>query len=143
MNKTNIISKIKDLLANQEDVVFAYLFGSFIAKKNFRDIDIGIYTHGDIGLLRLGELQTELVKAINHKNDLVHLNYLHKQNPALAHEIVSKGLLILNNNSALQKKFKEKVLLAYFDNAALRAQMESAFRKRISEKKIGVRNYAK
>jgi predicted nucleotidyltransferase len=142
-SKSNIISSITNVLKNQEDVVFAYLFGSFVAKEKYQDIDIAIYTSNAPDLMRLGEIQTELQMATSKKIDLIHLNNLILQNPALAHEIVSKGLTIIDNEPLAQKDFKEKAMLSHFDNAELNRQMQDAFRNRIRNRKIGVRNYAK
>ena len=77
------------------------------------------------------------------KIDLIHLNYLIKQNPALAHEIVSTGLLIVDKKPSEQKQYKEMALLCHFDNADLNSKMMAAFKRRVKDRKIGVRNYAK
>ena len=131
------------MLNNQEDILFAYLFGSFVCKEKYRDIDIAIYTSNDADLMRLGELQTDLHLATRKKIDLTHLNNLILQNPALAHEIVSAGILIVDKSPLTQKHFKEKAFLSHFDNADLNRTMREAFSNRIRNRKIGVRNYAK
>lgn len=142
-SKSNIISSITNVLKNQEDIVFAYLFGSFVSEDIFQDIDIAIYTSKDPSLLLLGEIQTELEMAASRKIDIIHLNNIISQNPALAHEIVSKGLILVDKEPLAQKNFKEKALISHFDNAELNRQMQEAFRSRIRNRKIGVRNYAK
>ncbi|NHB69830.1 nucleotidyltransferase domain-containing protein [Bacteroidales bacterium M08MB] len=141
--RSNIISSITNVLKNQEDIVFVYLFGSFVSKEKYQDIDIAIYTSNDHSLLFLGEIQTELEMAVGRKIDIIHLNNIISQNPALAHEIVSKGLIVVDKEPLTQKNFKEKALISHFDNAALNRQMQEAFRNRIRNRKIGVRNYAK
>jgi len=93
--------------------------------------------------LRLGEIQTELHLATGKKIDLIHLNNLISQNPAIAHEIVCTGLIIVDKEPLAQKNFKEKALLSHFDNAFLNRQMREAFSNRIKNREIGVRNYAK
>ncbi|MGB9682492.1 MAG: nucleotidyltransferase domain-containing protein [bacterium] len=37
------MKRLKILLLRESDIVFAYLFGSFLDGLSFRDIDIGIY----------------------------------------------------------------------------------------------------
>jgi len=44
--REEIIQKIKLAIAKREDIVFAYIFGSFLDAPSFRDIDIGIYVTG-------------------------------------------------------------------------------------------------
>lgn len=141
--KSLLISSITDFLSRQEDILFAYIFGSFVKKDKYQDIDIAIFTSSNPNLLRLGEIQIELHIVTKQKVDLVHINNLHTQNPALAHEIVSNGLLIIDKEPITQKKFKEIALLSHFDNADLNSKMRKAFANRIRDRKIGVRNYAK
>lgn len=41
--REEIIEKIKEILLIEEDIIFAYLFGSFLDRLFFRDIDVGVY----------------------------------------------------------------------------------------------------
>ena len=42
-DRQKITDKIKEILSADGRVVFAYVFGSFLDSKSFRDIDVGIY----------------------------------------------------------------------------------------------------
>jgi hypothetical protein len=44
--RQQIIQKINLALAKREEIVFAYIFGSFLDAPSFRDIDIGVYVTG-------------------------------------------------------------------------------------------------
>jgi predicted nucleotidyltransferase len=48
--KEKIISAIKDGLEKYNEIIFAYIFGSFIDNESpfFRDIDIGVYVNEDV-----------------------------------------------------------------------------------------------
>jgi predicted nucleotidyltransferase len=41
--REEIIQKIKQAFLKERDVIFAFVFGSFLDAPSFRDIDIGIY----------------------------------------------------------------------------------------------------
>lgn len=41
--KENIKRQIRETFETEHDVLFAYIFGSFLDNAGFRDIDIGIY----------------------------------------------------------------------------------------------------
>ncbi len=42
--REDIISTIKDVLAEEDNIVFTYLYGSFIKKERIiRDIDVAVY----------------------------------------------------------------------------------------------------
>ena len=43
MDKEKLLKLLKEVLANDERVIFAYIYGSFVKEQSFRDIDIGIY----------------------------------------------------------------------------------------------------
>jgi predicted nucleotidyltransferase len=143
LDKSSIITSITDYLAEQDDIVFAYLFGSFVRKEKFQDVDIAIFASSDLDLLRLGEIQTELHIATKQKIDIVYFNQIHKQNPALGHEIFTTGQLLLDKDPLVRKAFNEKIMLTHFDNADLNKKMQEAFNNRIKSKKIGVRSYAR
>lgn len=42
-NKAEIESKIKQVLELYSEIVFVYLFGSFLTSEKFNDIDIALY----------------------------------------------------------------------------------------------------
>jgi hypothetical protein len=41
--KEKLIELLRDFLRSRDEVVFAYVFGSFLEEETFHDIDIGIY----------------------------------------------------------------------------------------------------
>jgi len=43
-----IIDKIKKQLLKREEIIFAYLFGSFLENEQYNDIAVGIYIRGGI-----------------------------------------------------------------------------------------------
>lgn len=142
MSSKEIISKLRKTLIKQENIVFAYLFGSFVTSERHRDIDVAIHTKGKMALLEFGELQTELSKSTGLDIDLIRINNLPGENPVLAFEIVSNGSLLFTKESGMHLDFKEKVLLRYFDTAVLRKQIHNAFEVRMNSNQFGKRNYA-
>lgn len=140
-NKKNIRPAIREYLMQQEEVVFAWLFGSFVNNKTWRDIDVAIYTRNKPELIRLGTMQTELSGLTGHEVDLIHLNNLAKKNPAFAYEIVTRGELLFSDDPQLHRQYKQNVLLYYFDTAYLRERVDQAFTGRLESKKFGQRNY--
>ncbi len=41
--RDKILDRIKKMIINRDEIVFAVVYGSFITGKTFRDIDIGVY----------------------------------------------------------------------------------------------------
>lgn len=51
--KKEIMDRLKDYLSERKEVVFAYLYGSFMRDEAFRDIDVALFVKGndrDFGL---------------------------------------------------------------------------------------------
>jgi len=141
-DRDRIKSSICRFLLKQEDIEFAILFGSFKHKKQFRDIDIGIYLTKDLSLLKIGYLKSELDLLTGKDTDLLVLNNLYDKNPELAYEIVAYGEVLFTRKPDMFKNYKKRAFLIYFDTAILRNKVNSAFKKRLLEKKFGQRDYA-
>jgi len=141
MNKQKLKSQINQYLSGEKEVLFAYVFGSFIRDAAYRDIDIAVYMKPFPDLVRLGRMQAELSGLTGKETDLVLLNKLPNKNPSFAHNIVSRGELLLNRNPKQHTGYKHRVLLMYFDTAPLREKVDRAFEKRVESGKFGQRNY--
>lgn len=140
--KKAIQTKITDYLSKQQDIMFAYLFGSFVDQDKYRDIDIGIYLDPSPDLIRLGSLQAALDKLLKGtKADLVLLNGVPQEKPTLGFQVINRGKLLLNKNRSLQNDFKNRTVDHYFDTAYLRKEMKQAFSDRVKTGKFAHRNY--
>jgi predicted nucleotidyltransferase len=139
--KNEIRKKIKDFFDSKREIHFVYLFGSIVSKNVFRDIDIAIYMDTMPDLITQGKLQATLDNIFEYKMDLVILNDLPDKNPTFAHEIMTKGELLLNKDPGIHTDYKSKVFRYYFDTAYLRDQFEDAFKQRIKTGKFGERDY--
>jgi predicted nucleotidyltransferase len=42
--RERLFTRLSDLLAGRSDLAFAFVFGSFLEREEFRDIDVGIWT---------------------------------------------------------------------------------------------------
>jgi len=138
--KQIIQNKISEILKEQENILFACLFGS-AAKKKIRygsDIDIAVYFDKNPSLLELGELVNNLVKVTESKIDLVNLNNLDKTNPCLAHSILSNCIILILNDEIIFKKFKSSVILEYLDFKFASDMFNSAFKERLASNQFAV-----
>ncbi len=102
--KEETISKIKDYLERDENIIFAYIFGSYAtrAQRKQSDIDIALYfnkpPHG-----------VDILKFVNKLSNLVakeiHLVILNTASPFLKHQVMAilaeKGILKLMTSKNL------------------------------------------
>jgi predicted nucleotidyltransferase len=111
--KNNIIK----ILRQNENIKFAYLFGSQ-AKNRTRfgsDLDIALYFKSDPSLQDIGVLVFQLEKVSDCKIDLVSLNQLFKTNPKLAYSVIDYGILLFSTDEALLAEYKKLTFLYYLD----------------------------
>lgn len=92
-----LLSKVREVL-ERRGVELAVVFGSFLNGKEFRDVDVAVYSEGlDLeDLLKLGaELELELGVPV----DLVPLDQL---SPEFRLEVLRKGLVVVEKPGAYE-----------------------------------------
>ncbi len=62
--KEKIIELLRGYLLKNEEVIFAYLHGSFTEDRPFRDVDIAVYVKGSVFPFYEEELEDELSRLI-------------------------------------------------------------------------------
>lgn len=135
------LSELKTYLGNCPDVVFAYQIGSSLEHERFRDIDLAIFFSSDPGLLRVGEIISELSIITCKDIDVVTLNGLPFKHPILAYEVYSKGYLLLSNDENEHLKQRSLAMSVYMDTQPLRELMQQSFEKRVKSKNFAKRDY--
>jgi len=118
MNRIEIQDSIKQLLARKNEIVFAYLFGSFVGEVTYNDIDVAIYIdpkkYKKILASKIAydiKLALEIEKETKNTVDLIIINN------APDHLIysISAGLLIVNRHDDLRVDFITQSWARYFD----------------------------
>lgn len=120
-DKERIISKINSILFEKSEIIFAYIFGSFIEPdmKYFRDIDLGIFI--DENYIKFSnyidyaiELSLELESAVkSYPIDVIVIN---KAPLSLAFKIIH-GNLLFTKNENLWIEYVTKICLLYHDHS--------------------------
>lgn len=119
--KQKINSIVKRLLKDHDEILFAYIFGSFIDKEAqfFRDIDIGVYIADDcfskkISLDYSVNLSLEMERTLkDYPVDAVVLN----DAPLPLAFRVTQGILLFSKNETLWTDFVTKTWSLYHDHA--------------------------
>jgi len=125
------IKAIKQVLAKNPSVVFAYFYGSSKDSEVYNDIDIAVFSTPDDDPLRLSvDLKIALseitginpdtfdVRVINHlliKGDLFSLLYLK--------DVFNQGDLLLDKNFSLRASFVEAFSMKYRECEGLIAEV--------------------
>lgn len=118
--KGKIIQSIKHFLEGTEEVVFAYLHGSFIDANYFKDIDLAIYTKSNNTMKFESKVESklsfEISKITNFECDVRIIN-----NASIQFQYaVLKGRLLLCRDKDSLYNFKEKTYFKYLDFQPIR-----------------------
>lgn len=123
--REKIIEKIKKALFKKEEVVFGYVFGSFLDSPSFRDIDIGVYLK-DIEKKQVFdreiELAGELAKATQLPFDLLEVKILNFAPLSFQNSVFSKGRFLFSKDEKLSSGLIEESSLETIANAHLAYQ---------------------
>ncbi|WP_422448048.1 type VII toxin-antitoxin system MntA family adenylyltransferase antitoxin [Thermoanaerobacterium sp. DL9XJH110] len=135
MDKNVIIPKLKEFFLLKDNIVFAYLFGSYAENKAARgsDIDIGIYLVGvemdDFFRYKL-RYKHELEEILKTSVDLIIMN---TAPPLLNHEIFKNGIIIKNNAPSILSQFRMRNFYFYIDQMYIINRYLDATKRRIKE----------
>jgi hypothetical protein len=135
------VEKIKKYLYQRNEVIFAYLYGSY-AKGNenkLSDIDIAIYIDkskkpesGTFGYR--SELITELQSFVDKDIDLIILNEVTN---ILAYNVLKDGKLLFTKSYEKRINFHEKVMKTYLDFLPTRNIQDQYLKESIKNGKYG------
>lgn len=114
--KAEIIGILSQTLSQRNEILFAYLHGSFLESKTFQDIDVAVYleetTKHDINIIEYEIALSLLVeKQLRMAADVKALNWA----PLSFRYNVSRGLLLLSRDELRRENFLCATWMEYFD----------------------------
>jgi len=112
--KSRLIQHLASLIQDRGEIVFAYLFGSFIEDLPFHDIDMGMYLSEikeEEATLYSIDLALVLTQALRIPVDVRVLNFA----PVSFLYHVIRGKLILERDEEVLSRFVEKTIAKYLD----------------------------
>jgi uncharacterized protein len=112
--KARVTAALRELLAFREEVLFAYLHGSFVNGPRFRDIDVAIYLdHGRWTRRASVQYQTSLARDLSRALRLpVDVTVLNVAPLGLRHNAVS-GRILLCREEGTRAHFADGVCRHY------------------------------
>ncbi|MDR7871149.1 MAG: nucleotidyltransferase domain-containing protein [Tissierellaceae bacterium] len=110
----DIIRKCMNTLIEYEDIIFAYIFGSY-AQGKMRlnsDIDIAIYLSQKIDVDKYIDIKMQLTEVCKTEVDLIILN---DATPLLKYEIYKNNILLFTRDKDTETRYKVKTLFEFND----------------------------
>ena len=119
MNKLNteyILNIASDSLAGMDDIIFAYLFGSYAKEKQIHlsDIDIAVYLKEDNHVFdKKLEILRDLTKIL--KTDDIDLVILNKASISLLTKILANKIILIDKDPPVRHAFESLNMRMGFD----------------------------
>ena len=123
--KQKINEKIKKSLLEQKEVVFAFVFGSFLNSPSFRDVDIGVYAK-NINKEKFFDYELGLSKkiseALNLPFSIIEIKILNFAPSSFLNNIFKNGELLFSKDDQILSDLIEKTSLDALANAHISYQ---------------------
>jgi len=122
--KRLLVKKITNFLEKKQEILFAYLLGSFLTRDDFRDIDVGIFLDPQ-KISEIDSLRYELELAVKVENRIkpgelfkryvpIDIKVLNDA-PVTFRYSVSRGELLFSKDNDIQEEFLCRTWKEYFD----------------------------
>lgn len=124
-----IIDAIKEILASQTLILFAYLHGSFTGKHNFRDIDIAIYVQ-DLEESKYMDYEFELEEILKKKTGFpVDVRILNHAPPYFCYSAIKSRVILVDRDENRRADFESLIIRKHLDFLPYRQRyLEEALR---------------
>jgi len=125
--KLDIIKRLAGYIECRQEISFAYIFGSFVDKIPFHDIDVGVYVseiNKESATPYALDLAQFLSNALRIRMEVKVLNYA----PASFLYHVIRGLLIFERDEDIRVSIMENTMRVYLDiKPVIRRSIKEAF----------------
>jgi len=126
--------KIKQNLQNHNEIIVAYLYGSYAQEyqTKFSDIDIGIVLEDDFQEppIYFAELSYEIEKSFDEVINL-DIRILNNRPPRFLFHVIKYGKIIYCKESIFKDKFELRVITEYLDIKPLLDYFDNLFLKEV------------
>ncbi|MDD4448429.1 MAG: nucleotidyltransferase domain-containing protein, partial [Methanothrix sp.] len=118
MDRKSMMARIGQIVSSYPEVQTAYVFGSFLERDDFRDIDIALLLSGSLSSYRALKLAlrvgSDLDLGIRPGRDF-DVRILNNAHPEFQFEVVKNGRTVFTRNRQEQHDFEAEVISTYLD----------------------------
>ena len=119
----SMTEKLKSALAKRDDVVLAFLFGSFPRGETtpFSDLDIAVFFNRPIDFFTIAALREDISAMTGMAADIVVLN---TASPVIRMQVLKKGTMLINKDQKVYNAFFVDTINSYDDLKRTRKPIE-------------------
>ena len=115
---SSLIHQLRKLLQPDTDILFAYLYGSFVTDPDLlgSDIDVGVYLkHGDLNAYVKKEEQLTALLVSRLHNDRIDLRIINTLPLLLKYSILRDGILVFSRDERERVDFETTSMIRFFE----------------------------
>ncbi|HWR58592.1 MAG TPA: nucleotidyltransferase domain-containing protein [Thermodesulfovibrionales bacterium] len=139
--KTPDFSKVKDYLSSRNEIIAAYVFGSYARGGLHKgsDIDIAILLDKTVDINTCGIMREEIISDLIGILSLngVDVVVLNTASPLLSHEVIKKGRLLFSKDEKARLEYTVRASMRYLDTIHLRKVQDTILREKIRRGDFG------
>lgn len=113
--KERIIEIVKAELEKREDILFAYIFGSFVDSDRYNDIDVAIYM-ADFQREKVLDIEFELEMLLEDKiQKPFDVRIINEAPLGFVYNVLRNKIVVLDRDTLLRSDFESLIFRKYFD----------------------------
>jgi len=130
MERAEVLKKIASILTGFEEIDLAYVFGSFLERDDFHDIDVAIFLGIEQAPYQRFKLSQRVARALEEgirprfEFDVRILNYAPVY---FQYEVVSKGTVVLQREEERRVDYEAHLISEYLDIKYMYDYLDQAF----------------
>lgn len=116
--KARLVGEVAALLARKEQVLFAYIFGSFVTADNFQDIDVALYVKEgtEESLILELDIERDLEGTVGLPVDVRIINHAPL---SFVYNILKDKIVVVERDSLIRSDFESLIFKKYSDQQRL------------------------
>lgn len=114
------MERLRGYLEKRPDLLFAYVYGSFVTSERFRDIDVAVYLRQAPSTPLRAELEIEAELANLIKGYLIEVRLLNNAPLSFRYNVIKSGKPIVVVDDDARTEFEESTFNHYFDFSPFR-----------------------
>lgn len=125
LDKEQIKKNISEYLAQKEEIIFSYIFGSFVSKDDYHDIDVAVFLKNDFNKSDQekfpygyeSEFISNLTSIAKKRIDFVVMN---NADITMQQRIVNKGIILFSKDETKRISYENYIRKLYIDAENIR-----------------------
>lgn len=137
LDKTEVTAKLTKFLEAKEEILSAYIFGSFVSSDLFHDIDIAVFLKENSGYKDLSKFpygyESNLLPELNLllRTDKIDLVVLNGASPLLTMRIINRGMRLFDKDKYIRIEFENRSRSEYYDLEPLRRIQDQYLKRKL------------